>query len=247
MEYGDIVGLGNTATVYAWEADKVLKLFCQGHAQEAVEREFSNAMAIRDMDFAKPRAYEIISCENRFGIVYDRVEGEDLSSWTLQTGDLHQCAKILADLHRAIGRNRSDHVPDYKEFLRYYILSDAEDPKKQEEMLRLIDKFPEGNVLCHGDFHPGNVLISEGKAVVIDFMNLCRGDFLYDVARTVFLIEYTPVPRETKDKAMLLQLKKALAEEYLVQMEVSRDMIQDYLSVISVVRRGECPEEQQEV
>jgi len=65
MEYGKIIGIGNTAAVYEWEGNKVLKLFYQGHTKEMVEREFHNAIEIRNMDFEKPKAYGIIFCNER--------------------------------------------------------------------------------------------------------------------------------------------------------------------------------------
>lgn len=109
--------------------------------------------------------------------------------------------------------------------------------------MQIIGKLPDGNALCHGDFHPGNILISNGHTVVIDFMNVCHGNFLYDVARTVFLAEYTPVPVELDNREVILQFKKMLADLYLMQMNVTRELIQDYLSVIITVRMGECPNE----
>ncbi|MBW9172783.1 hypothetical protein K2F43_16375 [Clostridium estertheticum] len=78
MNYGKIVGVGNTATVYEWKESKVIKLFYQGYPKEAVEKEFHNAKAISNMDFAKPKVYEIVFFEERIGIIYDKVEGESL-------------------------------------------------------------------------------------------------------------------------------------------------------------------------
>jgi hypothetical protein len=72
---------------------------------------------------------------------------------------------------------------------------------------------------------------------------VCHGDFLYDVARTVFLVEYTPVPTDAGDRDTLLRFKKTLADLYLIEMNVTREMIQDYLSVIIAARVGECPNE----
>ena len=60
MKYGKIVGTGNTATVYEWEDNKVLKLFHQDYPFEAIINEFRNASLIRDMDFGKSKVYEII-------------------------------------------------------------------------------------------------------------------------------------------------------------------------------------------
>lgn len=243
MKCRKIIGIGNTATVYEWEEGRVLKLFYQGYPKKAVEKEFHNAMTIRNMNFAKPKAYEIISCEERIGIIYDRVEGESLLDWVIKTGDVQECAVYMAKLHKAIVQNRISNVPNYKEFLKLHIPNSLSvNLNKREEVLQMIDKLPDGNALCHGDFHPGNILISNGHTIVIDFMNVCHGDFLYDVARTVFLVEYTPVPVED-DREVLLRFKKTLADLYLMQMNVTREMIQGYLSVIITVRKGECPNE----
>ncbi|HYH02387.1 MAG TPA: phosphotransferase, partial [Bacillota bacterium] len=210
-----------------------------------VEKEFYNARAIVNMDFAKPKAYEMIVCEDRNGIVYDTVDGESLLDWVRKTGDVKGCAVYMSKLHKAIVRNRVRNVSNYKEFLRYYIAkAPSFAPKKQTEVLQMLDKFPDGHTLCHGDFHPGNIFIAGGHTTVIDFMNICQGDFLYDVARTVFLVEYTPVSTEEKDRELLLQLKKTLVDLYLIQMNVTREIIQEYLSVITAARMGECPNEQ---
>lgn len=244
MKYGEIIGIGNTATVYELKEGKVLKLFCQGYPKEGVEKEFSNAKAISNMGFAKPKAYEIISCEERMGIIYDRVEGESLLDWVIKTGDVHRCAVYMAELHKSIVRNEIINVPNYKEFLECNIVKGLSDNlEKRKEALEMLDKLGNGSALCHGDFHPGNILLSDGHVVVIDFINVCHGDFLYDVARTVFLVEYTPVPVEVQNKEIVCQLKKVLADLYLIQMNVTRDMIKDYLSVISAARVGECPNE----
>lgn len=244
MRYGKLIGVGNTASVYEWGKDKVLKLFYSDYPKEAIEKEFHNAITIRNMDFAKPKAYEIISYEDRIGIIYDMVKGESLLDWVMKTGDVHECSVYMAKLHKAIIHNEVSNVLNYKEFLKSNIPNTLSvNLKKREEILQMIDRLQEGNTLCHGDFHPGNILISDGHTIVIDFMNVCHGYFLYDVARTVFLVEYTPVPMEAGDRELLLRLKKTLADLYLMQMNVTREMIQDYLSVIIAVRAGECPNE----
>ncbi|WP_425447330.1 aminoglycoside phosphotransferase family protein [Dethiothermospora halolimnae] len=242
MKYGKVIGIGNTATIYELEKDRVLKLFDKGYPKEAIEKEFHNAMVIRKMNFAKPKAYEIITSEEKIGIIYDRVEGESLLDWVMKTNDVEKCVTYMAKLHKKILQNSTRNVPDYKKFLKFHTRNALSvSLNKRKEVLEMINKLPDGNVLCHGDFHPGNIIISNGHGTVIDFMNVCHGDFLYDIARTVFLIEYTPVPAESDNREVLLKFKKALADIYLVQMNVTREMIQDYLSVIIMARKGECP------
>lgn len=242
MELGKMIGVGNTANVYEWEEGKVVKLFHKGYSNEAVEKEYHNAIAIKDMDFGKPKAYEMIFYDDKIGIIYDRMVGESLLDWIMKTGDVQQCAIYMANLHKTILHNKIGNVMSYKDFLKQHLPS-LSSLEEQNEILRLIDKLPDGDTLCHGDFHPGNILLSDGNTYVIDFMNVCYGNLLYDIARTVYLVEYTPVPAEAKDRDMLLRFKKSLSDFYLLHMNVTREMIQDYLFVISKVRKGECPNE----
>ncbi len=245
MEYGKIIGVGNTAVVYEWGKGKVLKLFQQDCPKEAVEKEFSNARAISYMDFAKPQAYELIFCGGQAGIVYDKVDGISLLDWVIKTRDIQGCGVYMAGLHKEMLKNTIQNAANYKEFLEWGIKrAPSTHLNKQKEMLQLLDKLPNGNMFCHGDFHPGNIFLLDGKTTVIDFMNVCQGHFLYDVARTVFLVEYTPVPVEAENKEELFQFKKSLAAAYLMQMEVTRESIKDYIAVIAAARLGECPGEQ---
>lgn len=243
MKFGKMIGIGNTASVYEWEEGKVLKLFHKEYPDEAVENEYRNAMLIRDMEFAKPKIYEIISYEGRKGIIYDKIEGESLLDWVMRTQDVQQCASYMATLHKTIAQNTICSVADYKDFLKQFIPQTSLPAEEQDNLLQMIDQLPNGNTLCHGDFHPGNIILSAGDAYIIDFMNICHGDYLYDVARTVLLVEYTPVPPEVEDKEMILSLKKSLTDLYLSYMNVTREMIKDYLTVLIAVRKGECPNE----
>lgn len=235
MEEHDIVGVGNTATVYNWDDNKVLKLFNLGYPEEAVLKEFCNAKAIGNKNFSKPKVHKIVNINNRKGIVYDKVGGESLEAWVLRTGDLKRCATIMASLHKDILKNKIIDVPNYKHFLESHIT-------ESDEALQLLDKLDDGDFLCHGDFHPGNIFISEEEIIAIDFMNVCRGSFLYDVARTAYLIECTPVPIEMENREKIKKWKKQITEHYLKEMDITRDMISDYIKVISVARKGECPE-----
>jgi Ser/Thr protein kinase RdoA (MazF antagonist) len=240
-----IIGVGNTATVYEWQENKVLKLFHEGYPLDAVEREFHNAFVLNQMSFHKPYAYEIVSLNGRHGIIYDQAAGESLLDWVLKTGDIHTCAKYMANLHKEIIYNQVTDVPNYKDFLYWGIHNSSKiDAKRREEVLNKMDALPEGDSLCHGDFHPGNIIISDGKGMVIDFMNVCHGNPLYDIARTVFLVEYTPIPEDVEDKELMRNFKKSLADLYLMNMDITRDMIKDYLEVIIAARTGECPNEE---
>ena len=66
-------------------------------------------------------------------------------------------------------------------------------PKKDLlSILRLLDTLPQGNKVCHGDFHPGNLLTCRGKTYVIDWGAAHTGCPLSDVAHTFLLLSLVP-------------------------------------------------------
>jgi aminoglycoside phosphotransferase (APT) family kinase protein len=52
----------------------------------------------------------------------------------------------------------------------------------------MLEALPDGKNLCHGDYHPGNVLITKRGPVVIDWMTACTGSPWADVARSSLLL-----------------------------------------------------------
>lgn len=84
MEINKIIGKGNTAEVYEYGENKVIKLFHTGFSISAIENEYNNAMVVKDLPFNKALVYDLISYKGRKGIVYDKVEGELLLDWVLR-------------------------------------------------------------------------------------------------------------------------------------------------------------------
>jgi aminoglycoside phosphotransferase (APT) family kinase protein len=54
--------------------------------------------------------------------------------------------------------------------------------------LQALERLPEGNAICHGDFHPDNIILSPRGPVIIDWLDATRGNPLADVARTSILL-----------------------------------------------------------
>ena len=73
-------------------------------------------------------------------------------------------------------------------------------------------------VLCHGDFHPGNVLVAPGGRAlhVIDWTNPGVGDRHGDIARTLLWFEIAAVAAPRRTGRMLMRvLRRRLQRAYL--------------------------------
>ncbi len=237
-----ILGVGNTATVYEWYENKAIKLFHEGYPIENVGKEYINARIVENTGMPVPRVYEVLKVKRRVGIVYERVEGETLTNRILRLGAIKDSSKIMASLHRQMLSQNATMLPCYKMFLKQNIL-ESKIIGEKSRFLEAINELPEGNTLCHGDFHPGNILISNRGAIVIDFMNVCRGNALYDIARSVYLMEFTPISEETENREVVRRLKREMTDAYLEDMDVSRESLEEYLTIIRAGRTGECPSE----
>jgi Ser/Thr protein kinase RdoA (MazF antagonist) len=86
-------------------------------------------------------------------------------------------------------------LPGIRQTLATRIDAAALRPQRRDFARRILDGLPAGDRLCHGDFHPGNVLVGADRVSVIDWANATRGVPEADYARTVLLLEQAdPLP-----------------------------------------------------
>jgi hypothetical protein len=59
---------------------------------------------------------------------------------------------------------------------------------------RILARLPDGEALCTGDFHPGQLMLSNGQCVAFDWPGAKRGDPLFDYVRTRVLLSIGEPP-----------------------------------------------------
>lgn len=233
---GKRIGIGNTADVYEWEEGKVIKLFKEGFPNGAVENEYRNALAVAGYDFDKPEVFGRAEWEGRQGIIYERLDGITLLDWLISGGDLEECGRILAAEHKKIWKNRISGVRVHKNILKVNIEQAYElEQEMRDRLLVTLSGLPDGDNLCHGDYHPGNILLHQDKKVIIDWMNICSGHPYSDIARTIYLIEMTPMP-EHVDPDEFTKLRRTITDTYLSELSVDREVINRWMPVIAAAR-----------
>ena len=203
---GRIIGRGNTAEVYEWGEDKVLKLFIPGYSEAACRREFAAARYVSERLGIAPRAYEVIRVGDRVGAVYERVFGDTMANQMVRKPwKIAFFARKMASIHAAIHIPVSLEAYGLKDKLANAIDSAAalgEDEKTA--VLKHLGTLPDGNAICHFDFHPKNIMISGGRYYVIDWIDGCVGDPLADVARTLLLARHGVSPGLNGAKKLLV-------------------------------------------
>jgi aminoglycoside phosphotransferase (APT) family kinase protein len=186
------IGAGREAEVFEWSDGTVIKLYrpgFPGHHSEVAAMSTLAGLGVA------PRLIEVVEHEGRVGLVMERVEGADLLT-LLQRGAwrLPALARTFASAHLDIHAvPAATDLPRQRDVLRARV-GDADLPSSlRAHVLRLLDKLPDGDCLCHGDFNPGNVMISGSrgkgqKVAVIDWVNANRGRPVADYARTLLIL-----------------------------------------------------------
>jgi serine/threonine protein kinase len=188
------LGAGREADVHAWGDDAVVKLYRPGfggHRAEAV------ALANLNGHGVAPKLIDTVDCDGRTGLVLERLGGSDmLSLLQRQPWRVLGLARALAGTHLTVHQVHAPaDLPELRQVVAARIHDAVLPPRLRAYVLRTLDELPDGDHLCHGDYHPGNVLVDADRVAVIDWPNAARGVPDADHARTILLLRWAdPLP-----------------------------------------------------
>jgi len=207
------IALGAQADVFAWEDGKVLKLFKEpdasipgidltAHASELSANRVASALGL-----PVPAVIGgLVEVGGREGMIMERIDGPTMGQYLADhPKEDTRCASLLADLHLQMhqkevpaeqrvdldgvpSNSEVSGIPEHRLLLSLFLNLAKDLPADtRDAVLETLDQLPPGTALCHGDFHPGNVIMGPGGPVVIDWSGGVWGNSLADLARTWFL------------------------------------------------------------
>jgi uncharacterized protein (TIGR02172 family) len=240
-----LIAKGRTAEVYTWETGKVLKLFNPGASRGTAEYEQRLAQTAHTAGMRSPAVFEIVQIEGRFGIVYESVAGETmLQRLRSKPWQVLKLGKLMAELQAGMHACTTQDLPSMRERLVKRISAARPLPEGlRQSVLSDLLNLPEDNRICHGDFHPENILMTEHEPVIIDWIDATAGNPLGDIARTTLIIRYSVIPPETP-KAWLIRLLRNLFYRAYIQryVDLTHCPVEDvhyWLGVVAAARLAE--------
>ncbi|MBM3116103.1 phosphotransferase family protein [Jeongeupia naejangsanensis] len=214
-----LVGRGRTAEVYDHDDGQVLKLFHGFVDAASVEGEFAKARFARANRISTPAALSLVQRDDRLGIVYQKVAGRSLlDALKRRPLGMRGIARQMACLHRSVHAvEGAPELASQKQVLCDAIRQAAGlDARSKQTVIDYTMTLPDGQALCHGDFHPDNILVDAGLWV-IDWMTGVRGHPACDVARTAMLLECADIPGDMPVlvRRLMGRMQAWLAHTYL--------------------------------
>ena len=243
---GRRIAEGRTAEIFEWDEGLVLKLFRAAWSRDEVEYEARVGRVVHAAGFA-PAVGDVVAIEDRYGIVYERVAGPSMlhavltKPWTVV-----RHARTLADLHARMHQSIAPNLPSQRQRLERRLQgARAITEEVRAAAVRRLASLSDGDRLCHGDFHPGNVILTPRGAVVIDWNDATRGNPLADVARLTLLVRLGSPPPGIHAVArgvlaLLVGLfHRAYLSRYIQLTTAQRDQIEAWFLPVAVARLDE--------
>lgn len=241
-----LLGRGNTAEIYAYEGDTVLKLFREGFPLQGVLKEYRVNVRVQDEYPMMPKALRTAVCKDRAGILYKKAEGRDMFFFIRKDPrSISRMAVKLAVIHNEIHEKSIEGIISVKDKLAEEIgwteeLSDEE----KDKAIRLLAALPDKDRLCHFDFHPGNIMMTGSEYRVIDWMTACAGDPASDIARTWLLLKYgelrgVGLPARVGLAFVKLCLRRRYLKESLRLSGIAREDVGKWIVPVAAARLSE--------
>jgi len=194
------IGEGRQAEIFEYGNGRVIKLFREGTPVASIERERIAMEAVRSAGGPAPVSRGLARVMGRDGLVMDRIDGPDmLTLLGSKPWMAWACGRILGEMHAALHEVAAPpELPTvharFRDQINAAVTAAPEHRDLAQYVLGVLDGLPEGDRICHGDYHPANVLLAEAGPVVIDWPNAMRGDRHADVARTLLIMEIASAP-----------------------------------------------------
>ena len=220
MQKGNLIGSGRTAEVFEWGEDRILKLYFKwDNSDHLYNREMENTVEINQLKLPAPYMYDAVEVDGRKGMIYERLYGPSLLS-RLQSRPVLAVhyAKKMAKLHYSVSHSVSEKLTPVKDHLSYGIKASSGFADLDTQfLLDILSRLPDMNNVCHGDFHPDNIMVTKKGFMIIDWMNATAGDPAFDVARTLLMLKspYLPAHISKFMTGVLTRFRKILFSAYL--------------------------------
>ncbi len=238
---------GRTADVYPWRDGQVLKLFFDWVDDSSIQREAEISRNISAGSLPVPRFFGEVTVDGRRGLVFERIAGHSmvglLAARPWQFGRL---ARQMAELHASFHTENGRALPPLRQELTALIEQTPHVPAELKgEMVARLGRLPDGDALCHFDFHPGQIILSPHGPVALDWMAALRGDPAADIARTLVLLTFGEVPNVGLAVRLPIALiRKGFQRRYLrhylaLQPQVTEARIRAWMIPVAAARLAE--------
>ena len=188
MNLDKIIAVRNEKTVYR-DGDRCLKVFGAGYSKADVLSEATNQARIEEAGINVPRVLEVTSIDGKWTIISDYIKGKTLARLAQENPEKKdEYLEFFVDLQIEVQSKRCPLLTKLRDKMSRKISQTDFDATTRYELFTRLDDMPKHSKLCHGDFNPSNIIITEdGTPYILDWSHATQGNGSADAARTYLL------------------------------------------------------------
>lgn len=188
MKLDRVIAVRNNKTVYR-DGDDCIKVFDSDFSKSDVLNEALNQARVETTGLNVPKIKKVLTIDGKWAIVSEYIKGKTLDRLMQETLDKKdEYIELLVDLQLTVLSKTCPMLNKLKDKMNRKISASDLDATTRYDLHTRLDSMPKHDKLCHGDFNPSNVIITDdGTPYIIDWSHATQGNASADAARTYLL------------------------------------------------------------
>lgn len=187
MNLERVIAVRNNKTVYR-DGDKAIKVFDANFSKSDILNEALNQARVEEAGVRVPKVLEVSVIDGKWAIVSEYIPGKTLAQ-LMEENPQEKDAYLeqFVDLQMEVHTHRAPLLNKLYDKMKRKIDETGLDATTRYELHTRLDSTPHHNKVCHGDFNPSNIIMSENGPYILDWSHATQGNASADVARTYLL------------------------------------------------------------
>jgi len=188
MKLDRIIAVRNSKTVYR-DGELCMKVFDSSYSKADILNEALNQARVEETGLNIPKIREITVIDGKWTIISDFIKGKTLARLMEENPEKRdEYLDLFVDLQIEMHSKQCPLLNKLKDKMKRKISQTDFDATTRYELNARLDAMPKHTKLCHGDFNPSNIIISDGGTpYILDWSHATQGNASADAARTYLL------------------------------------------------------------
>lgn len=188
MKFENIIAERKNKTIYR-ENENCVKLFNSEFSKKDVLNEALNQARIEEIGLNIPKIKEVLTIDGQWAIISEYIEGKTLAKLMEENPDKYdEYLNLFVDLQLEVQSKTCPLLNKLKDKMHSKIDQTTLSAPTKYDLHTRLDGMPKKINVCHGDFNPTNIIITEDNVpYILDWSHVTQGSAAADAARTYLL------------------------------------------------------------
>lgn len=188
MNLDRIIAVRTDKTVYR-DGDRCLKVFNEDFSKADVLNEALNQARIEETGLNIPKVLEVTVIDGKWTIVSEFIKGKTLARLMEENPEKKdEYLSLFVDLQLQMHSKTCKGLTKLKDKMNRKISETDLNATVRYDLHTRLEAMPKHNKVCHGDFNPTNIIITDdGTPYILDWSHATQGNASADAARTYLL------------------------------------------------------------